>query len=309
MIVPGTGVHLNNMLGEQDLNPLGFHRFPPGRRLPSMMAPTIVLRDGAPELVLGSAGSNRIRSAILQTIIRVVDRGPARRRGGEGAARPLRGRGRLRRARHRRRGAGGGRADDRPLPRAQPLLRRCPGRASAIRTASSGAAVTPGVAATRSWCNQPCEEIDPARHITAALALVLAGCGLEIQEPDLFLLTRTGEGKTLTMLVNDSGTISCNGGKMKMLADPLLIQARDLAQNLDERRHGQAQHPPYAEQRLLLHDQAGRRNDPVSRHRRRAPPVTRPGRAVHRPDRAAGMRPFRIGAFPVRKHSCKGGPP
>ena len=74
-MVPGTGIHLNNMLGEQDLNPLGFHRHPPGRRLPSMMAPTVVLRDGHPELVLGSAGSNRIRSAILQTIIRVVDEG------------------------------------------------------------------------------------------------------------------------------------------------------------------------------------------------------------------------------------------
>ena len=75
VVVPGTGVHLNNMLGEQDLNPLGFHRHPPGRRLPSMMSPTVVLRDGAPELVLGSAGSNRIRSAILQTIIRVIDDG------------------------------------------------------------------------------------------------------------------------------------------------------------------------------------------------------------------------------------------
>ncbi len=75
VIVPGTGVHLNNMLGEQDLNPLGFHRHPAGRRMPSMMAPTIVLRDERPELVLGSAGSNRIRSAILQTIIRVVDDG------------------------------------------------------------------------------------------------------------------------------------------------------------------------------------------------------------------------------------------
>ena len=74
-VVPGTGIHLNNMLGEQDLNPLGFHRHPPGRRLPSMMAPTIVLREGAAELVLGSAGSNRIRSAILQTIIRVIDEG------------------------------------------------------------------------------------------------------------------------------------------------------------------------------------------------------------------------------------------
>ncbi len=77
VVVPGTGVHLNNMLGEQDLNPLGFHRHPPGRRMPSMMSPTAVLRDGAPELVLGSAGSNRIRSAILQTIIRVVDEGLA----------------------------------------------------------------------------------------------------------------------------------------------------------------------------------------------------------------------------------------
>jgi len=75
IIVPGTGIHLNNMLGEQDLNPLGFHQHPPGRRLPSMMAPTAVLRDGAPELVLGSGGSNRIRSAILQTVVNVVDRG------------------------------------------------------------------------------------------------------------------------------------------------------------------------------------------------------------------------------------------
>jgi gamma-glutamyltranspeptidase / glutathione hydrolase len=75
IVVPGTGVHLNNMLGEQDLNPLGFHRFAPGRRMPSMMSPTIVLRDGTPELVVGSAGSNRIRSAILQTIIQCVDHG------------------------------------------------------------------------------------------------------------------------------------------------------------------------------------------------------------------------------------------
>jgi gamma-glutamyltranspeptidase / glutathione hydrolase len=40
-----------------------------------MMAPTVVLRDGRPEIALGSAGSNRIRSAILQTILGVVDHG------------------------------------------------------------------------------------------------------------------------------------------------------------------------------------------------------------------------------------------
>jgi gamma-glutamyltranspeptidase / glutathione hydrolase len=75
VLVPGAGVILNNMLGEEDLNPLGFHRIPPGRRVSSMMAPTIVLRDGRIELGLGSAGSNRIRSAILQTIVRVVEQG------------------------------------------------------------------------------------------------------------------------------------------------------------------------------------------------------------------------------------------
>ncbi|MGH2837399.1 MAG: gamma-glutamyltransferase, partial [Thermoleophilaceae bacterium] len=74
VIVPGTGLHLNNMLGEEDLNPEG-HRHEPGARVPSMMAPTLVLHDGHPELAVGSAGSNRIRSAILQTIINVVDRG------------------------------------------------------------------------------------------------------------------------------------------------------------------------------------------------------------------------------------------
>jgi gamma-glutamyltranspeptidase / glutathione hydrolase len=75
VLVPGTGVILNNMLGEEDLNPLGFHRIPPGRRVPSMMAPTVVLRDGEIVLGVGSAGSNRIRSAILQTVVRLVEQG------------------------------------------------------------------------------------------------------------------------------------------------------------------------------------------------------------------------------------------
>jgi gamma-glutamyltranspeptidase / glutathione hydrolase len=75
VVVPGTGMHLNNVMGEEDLNPLGFHRHPPGRRMPSMVAPSIVMRGGQVELVLGSAGSNRIRSALLQTIVGVADHG------------------------------------------------------------------------------------------------------------------------------------------------------------------------------------------------------------------------------------------
>jgi gamma-glutamyltranspeptidase/glutathione hydrolase len=68
-MAPGTGVMLNNMLGEADLHPQGFHRSPPGRRIPSMMAPTVVLQDGQPVLALGSGGANRIRSAIVQVLL------------------------------------------------------------------------------------------------------------------------------------------------------------------------------------------------------------------------------------------------
>jgi gamma-glutamyltranspeptidase/glutathione hydrolase len=71
-ILPGTGIMLNNMLGEEDLNPHGFFGWQSGIRLPSMMAPTAVLKDGKLKLMLGSAGSNRIRSALMQTILNYI---------------------------------------------------------------------------------------------------------------------------------------------------------------------------------------------------------------------------------------------
>jgi gamma-glutamyltranspeptidase/glutathione hydrolase len=74
-IVPGTGVMLNNMLGEEDLHPDGFHACPPGERVASMMCPTVLLRDDAPWLVLGSGGSKRIRTALAQVISNAVDYG------------------------------------------------------------------------------------------------------------------------------------------------------------------------------------------------------------------------------------------
>ena len=74
-VIPGTGIMMNNMLGEEDLNPQGFHQWPTDRRMSSMMAPTIVLQDGRPRLVLGSGGSNRIRTAILQVVSNVLDFG------------------------------------------------------------------------------------------------------------------------------------------------------------------------------------------------------------------------------------------
>lgn len=71
VVVPGTGIHLNNMLGEFDLTPAGARRAP-GGRLTSMMSPSIALRDGRPRLVVGSAGSLRLRGAILQIIVNAV---------------------------------------------------------------------------------------------------------------------------------------------------------------------------------------------------------------------------------------------
>lgn len=75
VFVDGTGIQINNMLGEEDLNPLGFHSTLPGRRMPSMMAPTVALREGELVLGLGSGGSNRIRSAVTQTIVRYLGEG------------------------------------------------------------------------------------------------------------------------------------------------------------------------------------------------------------------------------------------
>ncbi|MDX1626383.1 MAG: gamma-glutamyltransferase [Wenzhouxiangellaceae bacterium] len=66
-VVPGCGFMLNNMLGEEDLNRFGFHRWPTNRRLSSMIAPTLVERDGE-RVLLGSGGSNRIRTAIAQVL-------------------------------------------------------------------------------------------------------------------------------------------------------------------------------------------------------------------------------------------------
>jgi gamma-glutamyltranspeptidase/glutathione hydrolase len=74
-ILPGTGIMLNNMLGEEDLNPLGFHQWRHPMRLPTMVSPTIIMKDNLPFILLGSGGSNRIRSAIVQVILNYMVKG------------------------------------------------------------------------------------------------------------------------------------------------------------------------------------------------------------------------------------------
>ncbi|VAW34713.1 Gamma-glutamyltranspeptidase @ Glutathione hydrolase [hydrothermal vent metagenome] len=73
--LPGMGVLVNSMLGEEDVNPGGFHRLEPGIRLSSMMAPTIVMKDVLPSIVLGTGGSNRIRNTLVQVIINIIVHG------------------------------------------------------------------------------------------------------------------------------------------------------------------------------------------------------------------------------------------
>ena len=71
--IPNTGIMMNNMLGEADLNPYGFHQWPNDKRVSSMMSPSVILNNLSEKTVLGSSGSSRIRTAILQTLLNFLD--------------------------------------------------------------------------------------------------------------------------------------------------------------------------------------------------------------------------------------------
>jgi len=71
-LLPDSGIMLNNMLGEEDLNPEGFNRWPCDVRVSSMMAPTLA-EDHRHLIAIGSGGSNRLRTAILQTLCNMID--------------------------------------------------------------------------------------------------------------------------------------------------------------------------------------------------------------------------------------------
>lgn len=72
-VAPGTGTVFNNMLGEEDINPRGFHQWPEDTRLSSMMAPSLIERPDGLLVALGSGGSNRIRTAVLQVMLDVLE--------------------------------------------------------------------------------------------------------------------------------------------------------------------------------------------------------------------------------------------
>ncbi len=74
-VLPGTGVMMNNMLGEEDLNPGGFNQWKTDSRLASMMSPAVAELPDGTRFALGSGGSNRIRSAVTQVLVNLLDFG------------------------------------------------------------------------------------------------------------------------------------------------------------------------------------------------------------------------------------------
>ncbi len=231
VVVPGTGLYPNNIMGEEDLNPFGFHSFPPRRRMPSMMAPTVVMGKGGVELVLGSAGSNRIRSAIVQVIAGVIDRGLDARHAVEAP--------RLHFEDdvvftepgidiHALRAAGREVREFRPP---EPLLRRRPGGRArpGNRRALGRRRPTPrrrgGGGMRRAL-------------LPAAVVLLLSGCAGGTPSADLFVVTRSGSipGAKLTLLVSDGGFVRCNGGPEREISSEQLIDARELLRELEGER-------------------------------------------------------------------------
>jgi len=74
-VVGNFGFMLNNMLGEEDLASGNLEAWREGTRLSSMMAPTIILEPDGTITALGTGGSNRIRSAILQVAANLLGHG------------------------------------------------------------------------------------------------------------------------------------------------------------------------------------------------------------------------------------------
>ena len=75
VFAPGTGIQLNNVMGEADLHPHGLEATAAGVRIGSMMAPAVLRTPDGTRTALGSGGSERIRSALMCTLVGLVDRG------------------------------------------------------------------------------------------------------------------------------------------------------------------------------------------------------------------------------------------
>ena len=188
--------------------------------------------------MVGSGGSNRIRSAIVQTLLSVVDAGtdvqaaamPPRLHFEDGVvyAEPGADLGGLEAAGHALAA----------LRASQPVLRGRPGRPPRLRhrRAQRRRRPAPGRGGRGGGVT--------ARRWAALAALALSGCGA--RAPDLFVVQRTGTipGARLDLRVSDQGTVSCNGAAPRRLADEQVLRARELARGLEAAIAGGRQPAP-----------------------------------------------------------------
>ena len=276
VLVPGTGIHLNNVMGEEDLNPLGFFRDPAGA--------ADAVDDGADRRARDRRGGRaRARQRGLEPDP-LGDPADDRRRprprhdrGGGRAGRrgALRGRPRLRRAGDRRRRAAGDGPRRRALPRAATSSSAACRRSSATRPRARCAAPATRAAAAPWW---PREGGRRARGASpagvaaaAALALLAGGCGGEAG--DLMLVQRSGDipGARLSLRFTEDGRVGCDRGALRELTSPQTIDGARPAPALRRRRAPGAGHaPPAARARpgvgpaLPRRDEGGRRR--LQRH-------------------------------------------
>lgn len=74
-LIPGTGIWLNNSLGEMELHAAGLHGVAPGTRLVSNMAPTVARSDQGAVLAIGSPGADRITTAVSAVLTNFIHLG------------------------------------------------------------------------------------------------------------------------------------------------------------------------------------------------------------------------------------------
>ena len=75
VVVPGTGLFLNDCMSLFDPHPGRPNSVGPGKRMLSSMSPTIVFKDEKPWFALGTPGGTRIFAAVLQAILNMIDHG------------------------------------------------------------------------------------------------------------------------------------------------------------------------------------------------------------------------------------------
>lgn len=85
IVVPGTGMLLNNEMNDFSVKPNVPNQFDligreanaiePRKRMLSSMSPTVVTKDGRPVMITGSPGGSTIITTTLQVIVNVIDHG------------------------------------------------------------------------------------------------------------------------------------------------------------------------------------------------------------------------------------------